>query len=110
MNVLFVHNNFPAQFRHIVSALAQDPNIRVAAVGSGNSRPVDNVRLLKYDLSNVDVSMTHPFARRFGLECYRAEEVLYLLSTLSSSGFVPDVILAHPGWGETLPLRTIFPH
>ena len=21
----------------------------------------------------------------------------------------PDVIVAHPGWGETLPLRTIFP-
>jgi glycosyltransferase involved in cell wall biosynthesis len=110
MNVLFVHNNFPAQFRHIAPALARDPNIKVAAVGSGNSRPVNNVRLLKYDLSNIDVSLTHPFARRFDLECYRAEEVLYLLSTLSSSGFVPDVIVAHPGWGETLPLRTIFPH
>jgi glycosyltransferase involved in cell wall biosynthesis len=30
-------------------------------------------------------------------------------SALASSGFVPDVILAHCGWGETLPLRAAFP-
>ena len=30
-------------------------------------------------------------------------------SALASSGFVPDFILAHCGWGETLPLRTVFP-
>ncbi len=51
----------------------------------------------------------HPFARRFDLECRRAEQVLYGLSSLTSTGFKPDVILAHPGWGETLPLRTMFP-
>ena len=44
------------------------------------------------------------------MECYRAEQVLYSLTSLVSSGFIPDVIVAHPGWGETLPLRTIFPH
>jgi len=26
-----------------------------------------------------------------------------------ASGFSPDVILAHPGWGETLPLKIMFP-
>jgi glycosyltransferase involved in cell wall biosynthesis len=55
------------------------------------------------------VSATHPFARRFDLECRRAEQVLYNLTSLASSGFRPDVIFAHPGWGETLPLKGIFP-
>ena len=68
------------------------------------------VRLVRYSLNSVDVSATHPFARRFDVECYRAEQVLYSLTSLVSSGFIPDVIVAHPGWGETLPLRTIFPH
>jgi glycosyltransferase involved in cell wall biosynthesis len=62
-----------------------------------------------YSLTDVDVSATHPFARRFDLECRRAEQVLYALSSFATSEFVPDVILAHCGWGETLPLRTIFP-
>ncbi len=35
--------------------------------------------------------------------------MLYALSSLAESGFKPDAILAHPGWGETLPLRTVFP-
>ena len=109
MNILFVHNNFPGQFRHIAQALAQDPKMRVAAIGSSTSSGVDGVNLSRYDLRNIDVSATHPFARRFDLECYRAEQVLYALTSLASSGFVPDVIVAHSGWGETLPLRTVFP-
>ena len=58
---------------------------------------------------DVDTSVSHPFARRFDLECHRAEQVIYALTSLASSGFVPDVIIAHPGWGETLPIRTFFP-
>jgi glycosyltransferase involved in cell wall biosynthesis len=109
MNVLFVHNNFPAQYRNLASALAHQPGVKIAAIGSTTARPLPAVKLLKYALEDADVSLTHPFARRFDLECRRAEQVLYSLSGLSTSGFVPDVILAHPGWGETLPLRTAFP-
>jgi glycosyltransferase involved in cell wall biosynthesis len=110
MKILFVHNNFPGQFRHLAQALARDPKMTIVGVGSATSRPVPGVRLVKYSLNSVDVSATHPFARRFDVECYRAEQVLYSLTSLVSSGFIPDVIVAHPGWGETLPLRTIFPH
>ncbi len=28
---------------------------------------------------------------------------------LRKEGFVPDVILAHPGWGETLYAKDVFP-
>jgi glycosyltransferase involved in cell wall biosynthesis len=110
MNFLFVHNNFPGQYQHIVRALARDPKARIVAIGSSTSQEMSGVRLLKYSLSTVDVSASHPFARRFDMECHRAEQVLYALSSLASSGFVPDIIMAHPGWGETLPLRTIFPN
>ena len=109
MNLLFVHNNFPGQYLHIARSLARDAKVRLAAIGSSTSQPMEGVRLVKYNLTDIDVSTTHPFARRFDLECYRAEQVLYALSSLTSTGFTPDVIMAHPGWGETLPLRTIFP-
>lgn len=109
MNVLFVHNNFPAQFEKLARFLVRQPGTKVAAIGAGNSRGMTGVSHLKYALPAMDVSATHPFARRFNLECHRAEQVLYALTTLKSSGFVPDVIVAHPGWGETLPLRAVFP-
>ncbi|CCD91750.1 Glycosyl transferase, group 1 [Bradyrhizobium sp. ORS 375] len=109
MKVLFVHNNFPAQYRNLAAALAKEPGNELVAIGAANAQPMPSVRLLKYALAGADVSATHPFARRFDLECRRAEQVLYSLSSLAASGFSPDVILAHPGWGETLPLRTMFP-
>src|SRR3974377_1826064 len=99
MNVLFVHNNFPAQFRHVARVLAAQPGMRAAA-----ARAPTGIELVKYRLTDADVSATHPFARRFDLECRRAEQVLYALSSLTASQFVPDAIMAHPGWGETLAL------
>ena len=109
MKVLFVHNNFPGQYQHIARALATDSSIQIAAIGSSTSQAMSGVNLIRYSLRDVDVSATHPFARRFDMECHRGEQVLYALSSLATSGFVPDIIMAHPGWGETLPLRTIFP-
>lgn len=109
MNVLFVHNNFPAQFGQLARFLGCQTDVQIAAVGGKTSRSIEGVKLLKYALDDVDVSRTHPFARRFDTECHRAEQVLYNLTALKSAGFVPDVILAHPGWGEALPIRSIFP-
>jgi glycosyltransferase involved in cell wall biosynthesis len=109
MKVLFVHNNFPAQYRNLAAALAKEPGFELVAIGSSTAQSMPSVELIKYALPEADVSGTHPFARRFDVECRRAEQVLYSLSSLAASGFVPDIILAHPGWGETLPLRTMFP-
>jgi glycosyltransferase involved in cell wall biosynthesis len=109
MNILFVHNNFPAQFRNLAQELASRPEHRVAAVGSETAQPLANVDLRKYRMPFFDVSQTHPFARRFDVECRRATQVLFALTHLRESGFEPDLIVGHCGWGETLPLRSLFP-
>jgi glycosyltransferase involved in cell wall biosynthesis len=110
MNFLFVHNNFPAQFLHAARVLARSPTDTVAGIGCHTARAMRGVKLLKYAMPEGDVRGTHPFARRFDVECRRAEQVMYALTSLKADGFVPDVIAAHPGWGETLPVRTLFPN
>lgn len=110
MNVLFVHQNFPAQFRHIAAALAADPACRVAAIGSETAGEISGVDLVRYAFGAPNVRHTHAFARRFDLECRRAEQILYAASELQVAGFVPDVVVAHHGWGEALPLRAAFPN
>ena len=108
MKVLFVHNNFPAQFRNVVEALKEMSGFELAAIGAEGAQVVQGVAVHRYAVPSIDVSATHPFARRFDAECWRAEHVLMAASALASSGFVPDVILAHCGWGEALPLRAAF--
>jgi glycosyltransferase involved in cell wall biosynthesis len=109
MRFLFVHNNFPGQFRNLAGVLAADPAHSVAAIGAQTSRAMTGVDLNKYQMPLADVSSTHSFARRFDAECRRAEQVLFAATKLSASGFVPDVIIVHCGWGENLPLRAVFP-
>lgn len=108
--VLFVHNNFPAQYRHLARQLAARPDCRVYALGSPTARAMPGVELLKYRIdSPPDAQGVHSFARRFNNEAVRAEQVMYLTMALRSSGVKPDIIFVHPGWGESLPLRAAFP-
>jgi glycosyltransferase involved in cell wall biosynthesis len=109
MNILFIHNNFPAQFRSLAEELAKNPAHRVTAVGAEGSQNLPGVDLRRYRMPSFNVAQTHPFARRFDAECHRATQVLYVLSELRASGFEPDLIVGHCGWGETLPLRSVFP-
>ncbi|MEQ1616505.1 MAG: glycosyltransferase [Hyphomicrobiaceae bacterium] len=109
MDILFVHNNFPAQFKGLAAALTQIPGTRVAAIGSRGASEMERVKLQRYEVMPADLSETHPFARRFDVECRRAEQILYAATALIKQGFTPNVVIAHCGWGETLPLREAFP-
>jgi glycosyltransferase involved in cell wall biosynthesis len=110
MDVLFVHQNFPAQFRHIAAHLASDPRYRVFAIGSHQAQRLEGTTLSTYRVSEANVAATHPFARRFEVESRRAEQVLYAATELKRSGVAPAAIFFHPGWGENLPLRDVFPN
>ena len=105
MNVLFVHNNFPAQFLHAARAGARSECYRRSDRFAHGS-PLSGVKLTKYALPDADVGATHPFARRFDLECRRGEQVMYALTSLQAQRFRPDVVAVHPGWGESLPAAT----
>lgn len=109
VNVLFIHQNFPAQFGALASALSQETDCHVAAIGSETAGSVPGVRLFQYAFGAQDLRPTHAFARRFDLDCRRAEQVIYVASEIVASGFVPDIVIVHPGWGEALPLRALFP-
>ena len=109
VNILFVHRTFPAQFRHLAAHLAADARYRVFAIGSQYARPLTGIDLSTYQVSEADVASVHPFARRFEIESRRAEQVLYAATHLKSSVATPDVIFFHPGWGEHLALRDMFP-
>ncbi len=108
MNVLFVHNNFPAQFKHVATRLASLGVGRLAAIGSETSAEVAGVELRRYRSPGA-LAAAHSFSRRFEAECRRAEQVMFTALQLRNEGFAPDLMVGHCGWGETLPLRSVFP-
>lgn len=109
MKILFIHQNFPAQFRnlakHLVTtgkhellALKQPPNVKFEGVG---------VAAYKF-LRNPEAN-THPLLKEMEAKVLRGEAVADAARRLKAKGYTPDVIVAHPNWGEVLFIKDIWP-
>lgn len=116
MNFLFVHQNFPGQFRHLARALANDPNHQVVGIGEIRNLQAQpslhpRIRMYGYESPGPGGKETHHYLRDFEGHVRRAQSVIRLLIDLrDKEGFRPDVVVSHPGWGEGLFLKDIFPH
>lgn len=107
MNLLFVHQNFPAQFRHLAPALAQaGHDVHALAI---DGREVPGVTLHRYKPGRGSSKQIHPWAAEFETKIIRGEACAAAAARLKSQGFSPDLIIAHPGWGESLFLKDVWP-
>lgn len=101
MNVLFIHQNFPSQYRNIARYYAANSAVRVAVIGNAATlrerASIPGAAYFGYTVSDV----SDP--RRTG----RAAE--QVMRELRDNGFVPDLIFAHPAWGEALFVRSVYP-
>jgi glycosyltransferase involved in cell wall biosynthesis len=110
LNALLVHQNFPAQFRHLAPALAAGNGNRIVVLHANPVRPLPGVETVSYAVARHTGSDIHPWVAGFEAKVIRGEAIYRAAKLLRSSGFRPDVIIAHPGWGETMFLRDIWPH
>ena len=109
MNVLLLHDGFPAQYRHVASSLAADPKNRVvfgSRAGEGSIPGL--IRGICEPTREVDPAM-HPYCHPFESAVLNGQAVFRLCDQLRRDGFVPDVICGHSGWGNTLYVAEAFP-
>ena len=106
--VLFVHNNFPGQFRSLAMTLVAR-GVRCAAVGSGTSPGIEGVRLGRYALDRGTGGDIFSFAIRAEADLIRGANAVRVANALKNEGFEPQVIVGHPGWGETVFLKEVWP-
>ena len=110
MKVLFIHQNFPGQFIHLSAALARDSGNQVVALAVERNPAPAGVAVRHYSLLRDSASDTHPLLRDQEGMVLRAEACASAALQLKRDGFEPDVIVAHPGWGEALFIKDVFPH
>lgn len=107
MNVLFIHQNFPAQFVHVARALAAQGH-RVAAL-SITGRGFPGVEVINYRLKSPTPVSCIGLARDFETKMARASACMQAMVALQAKGFAPELIVAHPGWGEAMFCKDIWP-
>jgi glycosyltransferase involved in cell wall biosynthesis len=111
MRLLFVHQNFPGQYRHLAAHYASLRGYEVLAVGEkGNleRQPrLPGVKLFAYEAGQaVDPGAFEASLLR---ATQRGRALAVGAARLRGAGFRPDVVFAHIGWGEALFLKDIFP-
>ncbi len=109
MKYLFVHQNFPGQYLHIVRHLQANPNNDVVFITEANANVIQGVRRVIYDLGRKVRPDIHPNARDHELAGHRADKVADAARQLKNLGYTPDIIIGHHGWGEMLHLVDIWP-
>lgn len=110
MNILFVHQNFPGQFKFLAPALAQRGHHVVAmTMQKPNFSQWHGVQIVPYATSRSTTPNVHPWISDFETKTIRGEAAFRAALQLRTEGFVPDVIVAHHGWGESLFLKHVWP-
>ncbi|QNI96110.1 glycosyltransferase family 4 protein [Synechococcus sp. RS9902] len=113
MKILFVHQNFPGQYVHVIQRLAQHGRHQLLALGInslGSGRRVpEKIKYFQYHLERGNTNGIHPLVMETETKIIRAEGCARAAEQLKQKGFAPDLICAHPGWGEPLFLKAIWP-
>lgn len=110
---LFIHQNFPGQFPHIARALAERGDT-VVAIGDDTrikqrAALHPRIAVVGYPEPKGANAQTHHYLHQFEAHVRRGQAVFRVCQDLLGKGFRPDVVVAHPGWGETLFLKDAFP-
>ena len=109
MKYLFVHQNFPGQYLHLVRHLAASKQDDVVFITEPNGNRIPGVRVVPYLKPKGAAADAHVAARELDAAVRRAEIVAHTAASLRQLGFTPDIIIGHHGWGELLNIRDVWP-
>lgn len=110
MNILFLHPNFPGQFKHLARFFGADKKHKVMFACKYDNKPdIPGVTKIVYKVDYKKNKNIDPFLLTLEEQLTYGKAMWKVADELKKINFKPDVIYAHPGWGEGLFLRDIFP-
>lgn len=110
MKFLFIHQNFPAQFKNMAPQLARLGHEVIALTPRNlGTENWGGVRIVNYDIQQASGTNLHRWLTDLETKTIRGEACFHAAMKLKREGFSPDRIIAHHGWGESLFLKEVWP-
>ncbi len=112
MNILFLHPNMPGQYKHLARALAAAKQHRIFFVTKHKTAEIPGVQRITYGMPKPPKE-AHPHRYLVNTEAAirQGQQVWRVANELKKrEGFVPDIVVTHPGWGDALFIRDLFPN
>lgn len=114
MDILFLHPSFPGQFARLAPLFAKTEGINVCGMGDSEkmkiTEEIPNIPVIKYSVPKLTGNGIHKYAHTFNNAIQRATVVANTLMEHKYKGYEPDIIFVHPGWGDSLYLKEVYPH
>ena len=110
MKIIFIHQNMPGQFKYLARKLAENPANEVYFITKRENIEIPGVRKILYRPSREPTPSTHHYLISAERGVLHGQQVARALLSLKEQGFRPDVIYAHPGWGEALYVKDVYPN
>lgn len=107
MHIVYVHQNFPAQFGHIARHLVQKLGWQCTFVSQTPAGNVEGIEKIKYEIEGGATKANHYCTRTFENTVWHTHGVYKALK--ARPAIRPDLIVGHSGFGSTLFLRELYP-
>lgn len=108
MRILFLHDNFPAQFGPIGEYLAKRGwEVAFGTQRAGAKSPL--IKTFNYKPHRDITKGVHPYAATFEKAAINGQAAARACLALKAKGFTPDVMMAHSGWGPGMYLKDVWP-
>ena len=110
MKILFIHQNFPAQFVRIAPELAKmGHEVHAFVMKKEVPEEWNGVKMHGYMPIKGTATGVHAWIADLETKVIRADSLFRRLLVLRDEGFIPDMVIAHPGWGESLFVKDVWP-
>ncbi len=111
MNILFLHPNMPGQYKHLARALGATGTHRIYFITKHRSAEIPGVTRITYGMPKPPETKPHRYLLNAEQAIRQGQQVWRVAHQLKEKdGFVPDIIVCHPGWGDALFLKDLFPN
>ncbi|HOP19152.1 MAG TPA: glycosyltransferase [Parvularculaceae bacterium] len=108
MRILFLHDNFPAQFGFIGQFLAKNGWDVTFGTQRENSS-MSGIKVFNYKPHREVTENIHPYAANYEKAVLAGQAVARAAIDLKKRGYAPDIVMAHSGWGPGLYAKELWP-
>ncbi|MEL7167583.1 MAG: glycosyltransferase family 4 protein [Pseudomonadota bacterium] len=110
MKFLFVHQNMPGQYRHLVEWLmAQGGHEVVFLTQRLNPFEVPGIQKVQYKTHHKAPEKAYGLAKTWENAAGNGFGAVQALQKIVDDGFFPDIVIGHVGWGEMSFFREVLP-
>ncbi len=112
MNILFIHNNYPAQFKYLCSQMSSSNKHRIIFLTANKvyiQNHIKNLQVKSLKLIRINHPPLNEYLRHIEGGFINAQATMNALKDLKKENFIPELIITYGGRGFGLFLRDLFP-